>query len=75
MRTMWKTTLVYSTETGRICPDCSEPAAQKVHLVANKNAATAAKKMAAHLIPTGANSLFDFDDDLDALGAVSGGEK
>ena len=23
-----KTTLVYSTETGRICPDCSQPVAQ-----------------------------------------------
>jgi translation initiation factor 1 len=28
MRIMLKTTLVYSTETGRICPDCSQPVAQ-----------------------------------------------
>jgi hypothetical protein len=67
--------LVYSTEAGRICPGCSEPVAQKEQLKANQNAATAAKKKAAHPSPKGASSLFDYGDDLDALAVVSGGAK
>ncbi len=35
------TSLVYSTETGRICPDCSQPVAQ-CQCAANKKALTAA---------------------------------
>ena len=35
------TTLVYSTETGRICPDCSQPVAQ-CQCAANKKALAAA---------------------------------
>jgi hypothetical protein len=27
LKTKLSTTLVYSTETGRICPDCSQPVA------------------------------------------------
>ncbi len=40
------TTLVYSTETGRICPDCSQPVAQ-CHCAANKRALAAASRAAA----------------------------
>ncbi len=37
--------LVYSTETGRICPDCSQPVAQ-CQCVANKRALAAASSAA-----------------------------
>lgn len=50
----------------------AEQRAQKEQLKAQKKAATAAKKSAAAVSPTGATSLFDFDDDLDALSAASG---
>jgi translation initiation factor 1 len=39
------TTLVYSTETGRICPDCSQPVAQCC-CAANRLAAAAAAQVA-----------------------------
>ncbi len=38
--------MVYSTETGRICPDCSQPVAQ-CQCVANKRAQAAANSAAA----------------------------
>ena len=38
--------LVYSTETGRICPDCSQPVAQ-CQCAANKKALTAASAASA----------------------------
>jgi translation initiation factor 1 len=41
-----RTTLVYSTETGRICPDCSQPVAQ-CQCAANKLALAAASSAAA----------------------------
>ena len=41
-----RTTLVYSTETGRICPDCSQPVAQ-CQCTARKQALTAASGAAA----------------------------
>ena len=37
--------LVYSTESGRICPDCSQPVAQ-CHCAANQRALTAASSAA-----------------------------
>jgi translation initiation factor 1 len=40
------TTLVYSTETGRICPDCSQPVAQCC-CAADRLAAAAAAQVAA----------------------------
>jgi translation initiation factor 1 len=40
------TTLVYSTETGRICPDCSQPVVQ-CQCAANKRALAAASSAAA----------------------------
>ena len=40
------TTLVYSTETGRICPDCSQPVAQ-CQCAANKRALAAASSASA----------------------------
>ena len=40
------TTLVYSTKTGRICPDCSQPVAQ-CQCAANKRALAAASGAAA----------------------------
>jgi translation initiation factor 1 len=46
MRTVLKSTLVYSTETGRICPDCSQPVAQCC-CAANRLAAAAAAQVAA----------------------------
>ncbi len=45
MLTMLKSTLVYSTEKGRICPDCSQPAAQ-CQCAANKKALVAAASAA-----------------------------
>jgi hypothetical protein len=57
-------------------PDAATLAAeqimQKDQLKAQKKAASANKKKTASTSPTGANSLFDFDDDLDALAAASG---
>jgi hypothetical protein len=50
----------------------AEQMAQKEQAKAHKKAAAAAKKKAAYASPTGANSLFDFDDDLDALAEASG---
>jgi hypothetical protein len=50
----------------------AEQMAQKEQTKAHKKAATATKKKAAYASPTGANSLFDFDDDLDALAEASG---
>ncbi|MBS0507409.1 MAG: hypothetical protein JSR53_08530 [Proteobacteria bacterium] len=49
-----------------------EQAAQKEQLKAQKKALSATKKRAANVSPTGATSLFDFDDDLDALAAAAG---
>jgi translation initiation factor 1 len=40
------TTLVYSTDTGRICPDCSQPLAQ-CQCAANKRALAAASSASA----------------------------
>jgi translation initiation factor 1 len=40
------TTLVYSTETSRICPDCSQPVVQ-CQCAANKRASAAAGSAAA----------------------------
>jgi hypothetical protein len=45
---------------------------QKEQLKAQKKAATATKKRSSAESPTGATSLFDFDDDLDGLAAVAG---
>lgn len=50
----------------------TEQMAQKDQLKAQKKAASASKKIAFSTSPTGATSLFDFDDDLDALAAASG---
>lgn len=50
----------------------AEQMAQKEQTKAHKKAAAATKKKAAYASPTGANSLFDFDDDLDALAEASG---
>jgi hypothetical protein len=50
----------------------TEQAAQKEQLKAQKKSAIATKNRAASVSPTGANSLFDFDDDLDALAAAAG---
>ena len=50
----------------------AEQMAQKDQLKAQKKAANAAKKVASHASPTGATSLFDFDDDLDGLAEASG---
>jgi translation initiation factor 1 len=46
LKTKSTTTLVYSTETGRICPDCSQPVAQ-CQCAANKRALAAASGAAA----------------------------
>ncbi len=46
LKTKPSTTLVYSTETGRICPDCSQPVAQ-CQCAANKRALAAASSAAA----------------------------
>ncbi len=45
MKTKPTTVLVYSTETGRICPDCSQPVAQ-CQCAANKKALAAASSVA-----------------------------
>ena len=50
----------------------AEQMAQKEQLKAQKKAAANTKKRAASASPTGANSLFDFDDDLDALAEAAG---
>ena len=50
----------------------AEQMAQKEQLKAQKKAATATKKRASSESPTGATSLFDFDDDLDGLAATAG---
>jgi hypothetical protein len=50
----------------------AEQMAQKDQLKAQKKATSASKKRAASVSPTGATSLFDFDDDLDGLAAASG---
>ena len=50
----------------------AEQMAQKEQLKAQKKAENASKKVAAHAYPTGATSLFDFDDDLDGLAESSG---
>ena len=50
----------------------AEQMTQKEQLKAQKKATSATKKRAAVSSPTGATSLFDFDDDLDALAAASG---
>ncbi len=50
----------------------AEQMAQKEQLKAQKKAAAADKKKGVQVSPTGASSLFDFDDDLDALAAASG---
>jgi hypothetical protein len=50
----------------------AEQMVQKEQLKAQKKAASAAKKDAANESPTGATSLFEYDDDLDALAAASG---
>ncbi len=49
-----------------------EQMVQKEQLKAQKKATSATKKRAAVSSPTGTTSLFDFDDDLDALAAASG---
>ena len=46
MKSKLSSNLVYSTETGRICPDCSQPVAQ-CQCVANKRASAAASSVAA----------------------------
>ena len=57
-------------------PDAATRAAeqmvQREQLKVQKKAATASQKRAASASPTGATSLFDFDDDLDGLAAASG---
>lgn len=53
----------------------SEQLVQKEQLKAQKKATSAAKKGAVAASPTGATSLFDFDDDLDGLAATSGNLK
>jgi len=50
----------------------AEQMVQKEQLKAQKKVTSATKKRAAVSSPTGATSLFDFDDDLDALAAASG---
>ena len=50
----------------------AEQMVQKEQLKAQRKAATATKKRAASVSPTGATSLFYFDDDLDALAAAAG---
>ena len=45
LKTKLTSTLVYSTETGRICPDCSQPVAQ-CQCAANQRALTAASSAA-----------------------------
>jgi translation initiation factor 1 len=45
MKSKPPTTLVYSTETGRICPDCSQPVAQ-CQCAANRRALAAASSAA-----------------------------
>jgi len=51
----------------------AEQIAQKEQRKAHQKAAKmSAKKVASHASPTGATSLFDFDDDLDALAAAAG---
>ena len=50
----------------------TEQMTQKEQLKAQKKAANATKRRAAPVSPTGATSLFDFDDDLDALAESSG---
>jgi len=50
----------------------AEQMAQKEQLKAQKKAASAIKNKAVSASPTGATSLFDFDDDLDALAAAAG---
>ena len=49
-----------------------EQVAQKEQLKAQKKAATATKKEAAHVYSTSARGLFDLEDDLDELAAASG---
>ena len=49
-----------------------EQAVHKEQLKAQKKALSATKQRAAHSSPTGATSLFNFDDDLDALAAAAG---
>ena len=60
-------------------PDAATLAAEqlvlKEQLKAQKKATSAAKKGALAASPTGATSLFDFDDDLDGLAATSGNLK
>ena len=46
MKSKPSTTLVYSTETGRICPDCGQPVVQ-CQCAANKRALVAASSAAA----------------------------
>ena len=46
MKSKSATTLVYSTETGRICPDCSQPVAQ-CQCAANRQALVTASSAAA----------------------------
>lgn len=50
----------------------AEQSAKKEQLKAQKKAATANKKKVTAVSPTGATSLFDFDDDLNALADASG---
>jgi hypothetical protein len=50
----------------------AEQMAQKAQLKAHMKATSAATKSAARTSATGATSLFDFDDDLDALAAAAG---
>lgn len=50
----------------------AEQMAQKEQLKAQKKAAAASKKKSTSASPTGATSLFDFDDDLDGLAAAAG---
>ena len=50
----------------------TEQRAQKEQLKAQKKAATATKKRAVSISPSGATSLFDYDDDLEALAAATG---
>jgi hypothetical protein len=50
----------------------AEQMVQKEQLKAQKKAATATTKRSAAASPTGATSLFDFDDDLDGLATASG---
>ena len=52
----------------------AEQMAQKDQLKAQKKAATASNKIAASASPTGATSLFDFDDNLDGLAAAAGND-